>query len=342
MDSMIVLSVIIPTRNRAKYLSGALESLTRQTYPLDMFEVIVVDNGSTDNTREACASFENRIPRLQYIYEDAPGLHVGRHLGMKMAKSDILVYADDDIEAFPTWLEAIAESFQDPDVVLVGGKNMPRFESDPPDWIQKMWEKDQQGERILGYLSILDLGDEKKEIKPCNVYGCNFSIRKSVLLEAGGFHPDAMPQELIKYRGDGESHVSMYIQEKGYKTLSHPKASVYHLVNKSRMTVEYFEKRAYLQGISDSFTRIRESHGIQKHPVKVEKQITLKRIMNSLKRRFTSAVKPSVEDPYSEIKSLVREAYQEGYTYHQNEVHHSPQLLTWVLKEDYWDYQLPR
>ncbi len=63
---------------------------------------------------------------------------------MKMAKSDILVYADDDIEAFPTWLAAIAESFQNQDVVLVGGKNLPKFEATPPEWIKKNVEARQE------------------------------------------------------------------------------------------------------------------------------------------------------------------------------------------------------
>jgi len=94
--------------------------------------------------------------------------------------------------------------------------------------------------RILIYLSILDLGDTIKTINPYHVFGCNFSIRKKILLEAGGFHPDAMPQELIRFRGDGESHVSRYILVHGYKTLYHPKASVYHLVTHNRMTEDYF------------------------------------------------------------------------------------------------------
>jgi glycosyltransferase involved in cell wall biosynthesis len=84
------ISVIIPTRNRAKYLSGTLESLTKQTYPVSLFEAIVVDNGSNDNTKEVCEIFSKQFQSLRYFYDDNPGLHVGRHLGMKLAKSDTL------------------------------------------------------------------------------------------------------------------------------------------------------------------------------------------------------------------------------------------------------------
>lgn len=320
---VMFLSVIIPTRNRAKYLSGALESLTRQAYPLDMFEVLVIDNGSTDNTREVCSSFKNRIPKLRYFYEETPGLHVGRHLGMKMAKSEILVYADDDIEAFPTWLEGIEEAFQDKKVVLAGGKNLPKFEVEPPDWIKQMWEKDQQDNRILGYLSILDLGEEKKEINPYHVFGCNFSIRKSVLLEAGGFHPDAMPQELIKYRGDGESHVSRYILEMGYNALYHPKASVYHLVPQSRLTEGYFCRRAYNQGISESYTIIRNQHTYGRDAFW---KIRLQKIKLLLQNIF-----------FNKRQARIGLSYINGYLNHQKEVKRDLLMSNWVFKNNYLD-----
>ena len=92
----------------------------------------------------------------------------------------------------------------------------------------------------------MDFGDKIKEINPSYVFGCNFSIRKNILLEAGGFHPDGMPQEIIKYRGDGESYVSKYIEKNGYKTIYNPKASVYHLASTDRMTKKYFAKRAFV------------------------------------------------------------------------------------------------
>ncbi len=89
-----------------------------------------------------------------------------------------MVYADDDIEAFPTWLEGIAQSFQRSDVALVGGKNLPKFETSPPAWILKLWETNRHGYKQCGALSILDLGDKEKEITPLLVYGCNYSVRK--------------------------------------------------------------------------------------------------------------------------------------------------------------------
>jgi len=321
---MTFLSVIIPTRNRAKSLADTLASLVKQTYSADWYEVLVIDNGSTDNSRDVYTTFRDKIPQLRYFYEEKPGLHVGRHLGMKMARSDILVYADDDIEAFPTWLEGIAESFQDTSVVLVGGKNLPKFEIKPPDWVLKMWKKDKNGDRILGYLSVIDLGEEKKEISPYNIFGCNFSIRKSVLLEAGGFHPDAMPHELIRYRGDGETHVSSFVENMRHRTIYNAKASVFHIVPKERLTEAYFCKRAYLQGISDSYTQIRNTLFVQNSPAwQLIRHLRLWRkkwglYPNAIRRRF---------EYY----------YYQGYRMHQIAGRKDKTLYEWIIRTHYMD-----
>jgi len=321
---MIVLSVIIPTRNRASYLQHALASLLKQSYPMEFFEVIVIDNGSTDNTRQVVESFQQKLRNIRYFYDSTPGLHVGRHLGMKMAKSDILVYADDDIEAFPTWLQAIAESFQNQDVVLVGGKNLPKFEEEPPEWIKKMWKPDKNGHRIISYLSVLDLGDEIKTIYPYLVFGCNFSIKRATLLEAGGFHPDAMPQEMLRYRGDGETHVSKFIENRGYRTIYNARASVFHMVPQERLTESYFCKRAYLQGISDSYTQIRNALHEKNSPSR--QLIRHLRLWRKKWRLYTDARRRRFEHNY----------YQ-GYRMHQNASRTDKTLYEWILQSHYMD-----
>lgn len=348
-----MLSVIIPTRNRADLLKLALLSLQSQTLPADSFEVLVIDNGSTDNTKQVVASFQQQLGNIRYFFDPTPGLHVGRHVGLREAKADILVYADDDIEATQTWLEGIAESFQDEEVVLVGGKNLPKFEVQPPDWVMNMWLKAHPEGKVLGYLSILDFGDSIKEISPYYVFGCNFAVRKVVLFEAGGFHPDAMLMELIRYRGDGESYVSRYILEHGYKTLYHPKASLFHHVPKERMTLKYFYHRAYIQGISDSFTRMREEHGLvidncRNKDGKMESrdnQVSyinmvkiyrlLRRGVSSIKNRAVCYKEKMFPTEYDRIRDGMKKGHREGFAFHQSEVQKDTKLLEWVLRENY-------
>ncbi len=307
------ITIIIPTRNRSKLILKALDSVVNQTLSKKYFEVIIIDNGSTDDTKYIVYGFIEKIDNLVYIYDENPGLHIGRHLGLLAAKTEILVYCDDDIEATPTWLEGILESFEDKSVALVGGKNLPNFESTPPSWLLKIYEK-RPKQKILGHLSILDFGDEIKEINPNFVFGCNFSIRKTILMEAGGFHPDGMPQDIIKYRGDGESYVSRYIMDKGYKTIYNPKASVYHLCSKNRMTKKYFAQRSFNQGISDSYTAIRSNQ--TRWLIKAKLKILI------LKYLFAKDVQ-------------IEQQYIAGFEYHQNEAKNDPSLIEWIKRENY-------
>lgn len=141
-----LVTVIVPTRNRAQLLSTALESLVGQTLKGE-FEVIVLDNGSTDDTKEVCDGYIDRLPHFQYLFVARPGLHEGRHAGLRAAKAPLLTFADDDIRAFPCWLEGIVKAFEQSQVGLVGGKNLPLWESPPPHWL---WEKMVRTPHALG------------------------------------------------------------------------------------------------------------------------------------------------------------------------------------------------
>ncbi|WP_066355841.1 glycosyltransferase family 2 protein [Aliarcobacter skirrowii] len=302
------LSVIIPTKNRAVLLGKALESILTQSLSQNEFEVIIVDNGSIDNTKEIFLEYKPKIKNISYFYEKEPGLHVGRHKGMKEARSDILVYLDDDVELFPQHLKNVLESFKDNEVVLVGGKNLPKYETTPPNWIEKIWNRN-TSEKFIWSLSILDFGDEIKEIDANYVFGCNFSIRKEILIQTQGFHPDAMPYELIKYRGDGETYVTRYVNESHYKAVYNPLVSIYHFVPNTRMTEEYFCKRNYEKGVSDAFTDIRSSKDSEK----------INHFVSKLKRD----------------NSIFIQSYLKGYLFLIEESKKDKEVLKWIHKKNY-------
>ena len=130
------ISIIIPTRNRARFLADTLASLkaAAKKYPT---EIIIIDNGSTDNTREISIQFINTssLP-CRYIYEPTPGLHVGRNLGAQLAQGEILAYLDDDVFVDPDWLTGIQDAFTNyPELTLLGGPCIPHWEGQPPQWI---------------------------------------------------------------------------------------------------------------------------------------------------------------------------------------------------------------
>jgi len=353
------ISVAIPTCNLQGTLNATIESIVRQQATVS-FEVLVLDNGSGPclaDIVERIATWAS-VP-VRYFWVPSPGLHHGRHAGAQHAQSEILVYVDDDVVAAPGWLQAIASAFQDEAVQLVGGRSLPDFALEPPAWLQGFWSHSRDRQQICGYLSLIDLGDEPHVIDPNLIWGLNFAIRKQTLAKLGGFNPDGMPWELRKYRGDGESAVTRKAKALGLKAIYHPDALVYHHIPQSRLTIEYFERRAFLQGISDSFTRIRHAGRIEPLP-QLAHGTTLGRESvsqiirrlscyvrhpvqhgrNFVRRRFARALgasaERSIDDEVAVVKARSQQAYRAGYTFHCDAVAENPELLAWVLREDYW------
>ena len=257
-----MISIIIPTLNRASLLKLAITSFCCQQFSPKEFEILIVDNGSTDNTKNIVEVAITEYPshQIHYIYEPEPGLLSGRHRGALEAKGEILTFVDDDIEADANWLKAIEESFHDSTVQIVGGRNLPKYEVEPPQWLEWFWTDHPYG-KYCGYLSLLDFGSEVREIDANHVWGLNFSIRKSALFELGGFHPDCIDKHLQHFQGDGETGLTQKANQRGYKAIYQPKALVFHHVSKQRMTYEYFEQRYIYQGVCDSYSDIRRSKG---------------------------------------------------------------------------------
>jgi len=333
-----MISIIIPTLNRAQTLELAIKSFCLQNLSPDRFEILVVDNGSTDNTKNVTEAAIAEYPshQIRYIYEQEPGLLSGRHRGALEAKGEILTFVDDDIEADVNWLLAIKESFDDSTVQIVGGRNLPKYEVEPPEWLNWFWSTHPYG-TYCGYLSLLDFGTQVREIDANYVWGLNFSIRKSALFELGGFHPDTVPKRLRHFQGDGETGLTQKSNQRRYKAIYQPKAFVFHLVPQQRMTYEYFEQRSFFQGICDSYSFIRQSQGQLKQVSFIE---SVKAPLKRLKQIVTQLI--SIQNEKDTLKARFNSAYQRGYQFHQDTVRKNPELLDWILRQDYWDYQLPK
>ena len=332
MSTGIIVSVVIPTYKRSISLLCALQSIITQQTNFG-FEVLVMDNGC-DLALQAEIGLVARqaaIP-VRYIAVPEIGLHNARHAGVRAAQGEILVFVDDDIIADQGWIQAIVGTFNDPDVHLVGGRNLPSYEEPPPTWLEAFWTRNPNGTAWCGFLSLLDYGNKVCEIDPMYVWGVNFAIRKKTLGSLGGFHPDSVPWELRRYRGDGESAVTFEVKRLGLKSTYQPEALVYHIIPKNRLTVEYFEKRSYLQGVSDSFTQIRS---------KRQPDGVWRLILHRLRRVIRNRLREYYPDSSEEIGQRVRINYHSGYEYHQREVRRDPELLKWVLRNNYWDGKLP-
>ncbi len=255
-----LISVIIPTLNRADSLGRCLESLQEQSFPPDQFEVIVVNNRSTDHTIDVYNRYKSCFPHIKLLHEPIPGLLAARHAGWRNAEANILTFCDDDIEALPDWLSTIFDCFiDDPKLGLVGGNNFASFEIDPPQWVISLWH-DQGRIRWNTYHSLLE-GITEPQYPPFDwlVFGCNFSIRRQALEAAGGFGPDVM--ENMMFQGQGETGVCFTLSSLGYKALLHPSASVIHHMPASRLTPEYMYKRGVYTGVESSYRFLRTGQG---------------------------------------------------------------------------------
>jgi len=326
-------SIIIPTLNQAKMLKECLRHISKLNCDALLYEVVVVDNGSSDNTKEIALSFQDRITNLEYVYCEALGLMAARHRGYEEAHGEILCYIDDDSMVTKKWLNGIADAFTDENVVLVGGPSIPQYESAPPDWMEYFWHETEFG-MVNNFLSLVEFGEKKIEINPVYVFGCNYSIRKNIFSELDGTHPDYLPEKYKYYQGDGESGLSREIFELGYKTVYEPLAKIYHLIPASRLTVDYFCQRRYFNGIHVSYSEIRRSN--RKELARKERFIgTLARLAKGLLNEIKEKVSLFEPRDVRETRRKIRMNFKKGFSLHQLEVKNNPKLLEWVLRDNY-------
>ena len=179
------MSIIVSTYNRCELLKGALLSLLSQNAPPD-FEVLVVDNNSTDNTRAAVQSLAAQYPeRLRYFFEPMQGLSYARNTGIANARAQIIAFTDDDVRVAPDWVYQIKVGFDaNPDIDFVGGKVAALWPSTPPSWLTKaQWAP----------LALLDYGNEPFYVdseKQLCLIGANFAFRRRAFDKVGLFRTD--------------------------------------------------------------------------------------------------------------------------------------------------------
>ena len=116
-----VISVIIASYNEEKLLPKCLTSLQKQTYSKDKYEIIVVDNGSSDNTAAIAKQFTQNV----YYYDEIQGCGAARNYGFTKSKGSIIVFMDADSSAESEWLEKIVRYFEDKSLICIGGSAMP-------------------------------------------------------------------------------------------------------------------------------------------------------------------------------------------------------------------------
>ena len=177
-----IVSVILPTYNRAGELGGAVDALLRQTAAQGSYEVVAVDNNSNDGTAALLASYDD--PRLVVIREQRQGLSYARNAGLAVARADIIALTDDDVEVAPDWIETIASAMAaHPEIDALGGRVLPAWPDDKPSWLDR---------RHWAPLALQDHGDAPRvfdRATPVGLIGANVAFRRQVFERVGGFSP---------------------------------------------------------------------------------------------------------------------------------------------------------
>ena len=237
------IAVVICTYNRADRLLLALEALTKQTLPSQKFEVLVVDNRSTDDTSRVCQSFQERFANFSYVYEPIQGLSKARNTGWQTAQSPYIAYLDDDAIPCEQWVEAILTVFETvhPKPVSVGGPIYPLWEIPRPDWITPIMET---------LFTMLDGGDAPRWFHD-NEYpwGANVIYRRDALEKVGGFCEQLGRKGQSLLSGE-ETLLNATLKAQGEGFYYSPQASVSHWVPKERINPAWLVQRSYWQGYS--------------------------------------------------------------------------------------------
>ena len=241
-----MLSIIICTYNREKYLYNVLKSIAENDFSESEYEIVLVNNNSTDGTEAEYERFRRDFPQvsLHYFVEKNQGLSHARNRGIAEAKGDILIYVDDDALVNKEFLRTYADFFaQYPQASAGGGAILPMYETAEPKWMSHFTKQ-----LITGYLY---LGNQTKKFgKGKYPGGGNAGYRKEVFEKIGLFNVDLgrKGENLI---GAEEKDIFDKMTAQGMEFYYLPNAVLYHIIPESKLTKEYFDRLTFAIGQSE-------------------------------------------------------------------------------------------
>lgn len=231
-----LISVVICTHNRMKCLSDAIQSVCDQDFPSPKFEIIIVDNASTDDTSLLVKGYCEKYTNIRYTMEPKIGLSYARNRGWQEAYGTYVAYLDDDAKASPQWLRSAERAIGEQFPALLGGPYMAFFNEPKPKWF-----KDTYGTRSLG--------DKPMRLERGFLSGNNLFVRRDVFTLIGGFSPElGMSGDRIAYAE--EVHFQHRLREAypGETIYYDPDILIFHLVRLEKHTLWWRLSSSFASG----------------------------------------------------------------------------------------------
>jgi glycosyltransferase involved in cell wall biosynthesis len=229
-----VLTVLLATRNRAQSLREVLQSYCAVHAPLSGWKLVVIDNGSTDQTPEVIATFTDRLP-LHSFREPKLGKNVALNAGLGLVEGDLVVLTDDDAFPAPDWLVQMRYAAdQQPAYSMFGGVVVPRWEVSPPSWIR--WVN------VGPVYTVTDSSLCEGPIEPHHIFGPNMAVRNSVF-QAGTRFDAAIGPSGSSYAMGSETELVLRLGRQGYKAWHVKSAIVEHHIRKEQLEKAWVMQR---------------------------------------------------------------------------------------------------
>lgn len=239
-------SFITCTYNRDKYIGQTLQSVCDQKYPDNNYEIIVIDNNSTDNTASICEEFRAEYPNknFRYFKEMNQGLSFALNRGIKEAQGEYLIFVDDDETIIPEHLERLDNHLRTyPEAVLCGTPVIPVYEIPEPKWMSRFTQ------RLIG--GYFDQGKEVKILEAKNYPGTGHTIIKKELYERYGNYNTELGRKGTSLIGAEDKDMFNRLKNNNIVCYYLPDIPIYHHIPPNKMTDEFFHKLTYSIGKSE-------------------------------------------------------------------------------------------
>jgi glycosyltransferase involved in cell wall biosynthesis len=241
-----MISIIICTYNRDKYIFNTLKSIAENDLHCDKYEIVLINNNSTDNTEFECFLFQKKFPEVNFRYfiENNQGISYARNRGVTESVNKIMCFIDDDETVKPNYFKVISNFFDNhPDAVLCGGRVEPVFESKKPTWLSHFTLQP-----ITGYYNK---GNKIKIILGKDYPGTGHASLKRELFDKYGFFNTDLGRKGSCLLGSEDKDLFLRIIEAGEKCYYLPEAVVYHHIPQKKLTKDFFNRLTYSIGRSE-------------------------------------------------------------------------------------------